>query len=175
MTDAEWTDVLKEGDWVSRVSYMKILAHEGGSFQVVNESGFKWEIGENIVLNECQPGFGYDDKKKVSRTELTRLLVEDTYGAVVTLNFTKKQTPARVIEMIEAADMSKMNKTQKKKFAESLMVGEPRALIGYVIGSDQNGRVRMIDLNVEGKNRARLVDPRTLENVTFKGVSYHCS
>lgn len=174
MSTESWTDQLKEGDWVSRVSYMKVKAIRGSSFHVANETGFEWVMEDNIVQQECNPAFGYLAKKKVSRTELVRLLLEDTHSAVVSLNFTKKQTPERILEMIEEADMSKMNKTQKKKFAESLMIGEPRNLVGYVIGSDQNGRIRMIDLNIQDSNRERLVDPRTLKDVTFGGNSYHC-
>ncbi len=159
---------------MSRVSYMKVLSCEAESFRVQNDVGFEWTISKNIVENECEPPFQFRLSKveKVTQTELARILLEETRGAVVSLNFTKKQTPERVLEMIGESNMDLMPAREKKKFAASLMVGELRHLVGHVTGIDVSGRIKMVDLNIEKAYKIRLVDPRTLKDVTFRGVRY---
>lgn len=172
MSAPTWTSQLRSGDWLSRTSYMKIIDHTQEGFKVTNESGLEWSIASNIVENECQPAFEYKGTQQVSRSELARLLLEETRGAVVSVCFTKQQTPERIVKMLEEADTTSMSTAEKKHFAASLLVGERRYLTGYVLDRDANGRIKMIDLNVEGKNKIRLVDARTLEEATFRGTKY---
>jgi len=149
--EPKWTDKAREDTRDSRISYIE-------------------------VLNRACPGGEFARAqfyKKVSRTELLRILLEDTRSVLVTVSFTKKQTPERIIDMIEGADLATMNKTQKKKFAKSLMVGEKQEITGYVLGPDEKGRISMTDLNVKAKNRLRLVDTRTIDHVTLRGTQYH--
>lgn len=167
-----WTSDINEGEWLSRISYIKVLSRVDDEFRVANESGFEWVISTAIIENECQSSSQYTEEKKTNQSELSRLLLEETRGSVVSVSFTKKQTPARVVNMLADIDTSLMSAKEMKTFASSLLVGEERHLVGYVVSCDPYGRIRMIDLKVEGSNRMRLVDPRTLSNVTFRGVKY---
>lgn len=170
----DWTKDLEVGDWVSRISYMKITKlpdRPDGSFRVENESAMEWKIDANIVRNECSPPSA-STTERVAQSELARLLLAETHGKIAVVNFRKKQTPDRVLQVIKERYKDGMTKKEEKKMAEDLLLGEERRLVGYVLGADVHGRIKMQDLNAPGSHKMRLVDPRTLTDVTFGGVKY---
>lgn len=54
---------------------------------------------------------------------------------------------------------------------DDLLQGELRTLVGRLLSSelDEFGRAEVIDLE---RNEKRVVDPRTIEELTYKGVRY---
>lgn len=169
---SKWTDNLKKGDWLSRISYIRILEQTSKGYRVENASGFSWTIGEDIIENECEPAFECEGTENMTQTQLVDLLLTEARGCVVEVRFTKKQTPERILQQLSGTDVSSMSKAAAKKFASQLLIGEERVLVGYVIGTDMSGRIKMVDLNISDKNNVRLVDPRTLSEVTLRKKKY---
>lgn len=82
---------LKKGDFISRISYLKVEDVVGNDLIVSNEEGFKWQIDKQILENEHVVSATHFDKtKKVPKTELARIFVEETGGKAFSVNFTKK-------------------------------------------------------------------------------------
>lgn len=157
---------------MSRISYIRVLEKTGTGYRVENSSGLSWTISTDIIENECEPDFEHDASEHVSQRQLVDLLLTEARGCVVKVLFTKKQTPERMLEQMRGVDVAAMSKKDAKKFLSDLLVGEERILTGYVIGTDPSGRIKMVDLNVDNKNNVRLVDPRTLSQVTLRKKLY---
>lgn len=139
---------IKEGDYISRISYMKVLGTNGSSTTVENEDSLVWQISNDIVNKECISASEYKEEKKVSRTELIDIFskVGDT---VFTVNFDKQSGENRTLigYLIET----------ENGFGRS-----------NVIDLD-------IDKDISGsspKYRIRQVDHRTLNWLIVKGVKY---
>ena len=58
---------LKNGDKLSRISFMEVVANITSALTVRNEDGFEWQISRNIIEEECY-STKIDEDKKVSKT-----------------------------------------------------------------------------------------------------------
>ena len=172
------TRELKEGDLLSRISFMKVTYNNGSGIGVANEEGFEWSIGSQIVANECY-STQFEKTENISRTALAEMLMS-ARDAIVVVDFNKQATADTVHAKLTEADGSKVT----KKMLAGLLKGESRTMTGYVIGAEPIlGRTIMIDLEkkkvlsktkdgVEWDSRQRQVDHRTLNSVIYKNVKY---
>lgn len=168
---------LREGDKLSRISYMEVVSNRNGSLFVRNEDGLEWSIASDIVEKECY-STQYDTVKEVTRTEMAEILMHSR-DSIIKVNFNKQATADSVIEAIDTL----LEKSPKLKFTkkgmELLLMGAERTLIGYVIATEPVlGRTIVIDMEIEKDkdatwdNRQRQVDHRTLNYLIVKNVKY---
>ena len=67
---------LKVGDVFARVSHGKIVGIKGESFEVENDSGFRWTISKNIVEREFCFAGKHDRSEKVPVSRIERIFKE---------------------------------------------------------------------------------------------------
>jgi hypothetical protein len=168
---------LKTGQWISRLSYCKIKTITGDSAVLENESGFAWSIAGNIVEAETFSPDQYGTTAKVTSTQLAEILTQQVGDTVITVRFTKQAKPEDVLGKLTEPGDNLINIVNDKKggknLAKSLLVGEERDLVGYVIKPEPLlGRTKMVDLNITAGGKDRLVDHRTIKHIIFKGTKY---
>ncbi len=172
---------LKQGQWISRLSYCKIKSIDATNTNPVavleNESGFSWSIGGNIVEAETFSPDQYGTTSKVTSTQLAEILTQQVGDTVITVRFTKQAKPEDVLAKLTESGDNLVNIVNDKKggknLAKSLLVGEERDLVGYVIRPEPLlGRTKMVDLNITAGGKDRLVDHRTIKHIIFKGTKY---
>lgn len=170
---------IKRGDWLSRISFMQVVTTNSMSTTVRNEDGLEWNIGNAIVAQECYSTH-FSEEVTLSKTQLAEKLVE-ARDAIIIVNFYKQPTAADIVEkMVIFSGEQKLS----KKDAESMLKGEERTMIGYVVGTEPIlGRSMVIDVELEkiisptktGENydkRLRQVDHRSLNWLIYKNVKY---
>lgn len=163
---------IKKGDYVSRISYMKIEENLGRYQKVSNETGFTWDISNDVLKEECISASEFSEEIKVSRTELIEKF--NNVGATVfTVNFDKSPSPEDYL----AATRGKGNiilsfDDMKKQFKK--IKGENRTLVGYMIKVENGfGRSNVIDLEIpHDQHRIRQVDHRSLNWLIVNGIKY---
>lgn len=133
---------LKVGQWLSRISYIRIQDKESlGVIRVRNTYGNEWSIGSEIVEWECVSPDQFTETQRVSRTVLARKL-HDAGQNIFKARFTKKDGTVRVL------------------------VGH------LISREDLMGRAQVVDLQVDNKNNERQVDYRTLLELVLNGKHY---
>lgn len=120
---------LKAGDFLSRISYMRVISVDGDSVEVENEAGFRWSIGRSIVEAEAVSSDQFTETQKVTRTELARILECDVRDSVFSVAFTKLPDAAEQERTLAAADLS--TPAKRKRIAKELGVGKERVLHGH--------------------------------------------
>lgn len=130
---------LKAGDFLSRISYMRVISVDGDSVEVENEAGFRWSIGRSIVEAEAVSSDQYTETRKVTRTELARILECDVRDSVFSVSFTKLSEAAEQEKTLADADLS--TPAKRRRLAKDLGVGKERVLHGHVIDTHEIGRV----------------------------------
>jgi len=169
---------LNLGEWLSRISYIKIISREKDGFNVQNEEGTTWFIDKDIVSAECYSVQTLQQKEEVvTRSRLAQIVKDETRGCVFKCCFLKAVTQASLEEtLLQLTELpSTMKKVDLKKVSKELLKGEKRELTGYFVDVDEStGRFKVVDLNADGVGQARFrqVDPRTLEWVIIRGVKY---
>jgi hypothetical protein len=174
MTDAK---KLSKGDRLSRVSYMDVVSVLPTNIKVRNEHGLVWYISKDIISQECySTQYDKDDVKKVSKTEIAEILV-NARDAIIEVNFNKQATVESIEKNLDVLETLSESGIRKK--LKSLLDGDKRTLIGYVIGSEPIlGRSYVIDLEKDSGNnpnhdaRQRLVDHRTINWLVYKNIKY---
>ena len=149
------TDVTKlvVGDYVSRISFMKI--EEGnvrvGGYTVSNEDVFQWNIGANIVGNECY-STDYDKEVKTPKTGIAEILM-NSGDAIIQVCFEKADGTERTLT--------------------GYVIGA-EVVLGRTIAIDieKPKEIRKGKDNKEFDTRQRLVDHRTLKSLIYKNVKY---
>jgi hypothetical protein len=180
MTTKCTTDVLKAGDWLSRTTYIKVVEVTEDMVEVENDHGLKYAIGRDIVEAECNSGH-FEKTYDVNRTELARIMREETRESVFVCSFLKAVTEDHIAEILASIAVAPAARTvkERKTAAKELMKGERRELTGYMLGVDETtGRFRVVDLNVDSCSssrsscKERQVDPRTLEWLVLRNIKY---
>lgn len=163
---------LKEGDYLSRTSYMRVKGVAGGAIFVENEQGLNWSIGRDIVEKECYSHNQVLETKEVTRTELIGIFSQ-TGDAVYTVNYCKQPKVEDAYDAVANDGRLKTNAAIKKALKEK-MKGEERTLIGYTIKPEPLwGRSMVVDLEQPDKqDNIRQVDHRTLNWLILKNVKY---
>jgi hypothetical protein len=136
---------LETGQWVSRVSYMKVVnlpIPRTSNIRVENKMGKSWTIAPEILNWECYGADYFTETFEVTRTDLAHIL-HNAHEHVFKVRFTKK-------------------------------TGEERVMVGHLVeGEELMGRAQVYDLEVPANQHAlRQVDYRTLEEIIYKGVRY---
>lgn len=151
---------LKVGEYVCRMSYVKVKEISGNTVVVENQFGFSWVIWKQIIAQEMVSAHQVDEEKKVSRMEIVRILqnARDTIFSVGFSDSLKSLT----WEDLETLDLT-------KKFTHIV-------LVGYLYQDEfEMGRSVIIDLESEEENfeaKKRLVDHSTIEWLIFNKVKY---
>lgn len=88
----------KVGDYISRISYMKVVEDTGSELVVVNDQGYKFGIPHEILKNEVVSSAGvFTSTKKLGITEFLTIFVEQTGNKVFTACFEKQDGTERVL------------------------------------------------------------------------------
>ena len=128
---------LKEGDFLSRISYMRVISVDGDHVEVENEAGFRWSIGRSILEAEAVSSNQFRKTSKVTRTELARILEQDVRDSVFSVSFTKMPDGADQEKTLADADLS--TQAKRRRLAKELSVGKERILHGYSADSHELG------------------------------------
>ena len=176
-------EALKPGDILSRSSIMKVLEVGPDNVEIVNAYGKKWTICKSIIEAECNDSRS-DCTRKVGVTQLAHILQNNHAGDLVRCVFTKKPTAgdgqAKLREFLAAHAGKSVDDIPKRALSSivsAIKTGERREMLCTVIGMDDMGRLRVIDQELalatgDIDAAGRLVDPRSLEEVTMRGVTW---
>ena len=174
---------LKVGDVFARVSHGKIVGIKGESFEVENDSGFRWTISKNIVEREFCFAGKHDRSEKVPVSRIERIFKEGIGSNVFQVTFTKKPDVDAGVSTIDSSGWEELNKTKRRKVIREVLTGDSRTLIGRLNvdayrsaehDPESLGRMKVIDLEVpQGERNERLIDLRTVTELIVDGVRYH--
>jgi hypothetical protein len=158
---------LKAGDFLSRISYMRVLGVDGDSVEVENKDGFRWSVRKSILEAEACAADQFSTEQKVTRTELARILEQDVRDSVFSACFTKLPDPRDQEALLDGADISTTAK--RRRLAKELTVGKERVIFAHITDTHEMGRLPVHDLEAKGE---RLVDLRTVKWVVFGNTKY---
>lgn len=163
---------LRTGTWLSRTSYIRVQGVLPSSISVKSERGYEWNIGGDIVEHECISASHFDKTVLLSRSEVVRVL-QQAGQKVFTVCFAKKPTAEDIVETLDQEWQGATSKALRKQVAAKLLEGKERTLVGYLFSTEpEMGRSRVIDLEVEGGHRERLVDHRGIRWLILERVKY---
>ena len=83
-----WSGTARNGheqavETLSRVNYMRVVSVSGDRVEVEDpKTGFTWGIGSSILAEQAQSSDQVVEERKVSRTELARILEQDVRDCV---------------------------------------------------------------------------------------------
>ncbi len=172
----------QKGDILSRTSYM-IIESTGTTSKVRNDKNLSWNIGNDILENESTSANYIEKTEQVSRTKICEIL-ENSNGAVFTVNFNKQADTKNVKTTLEALYPNKGKIASKDEFdkevkaiLKSLNVGEERTLTGYLLSTKQEfGRYLVKDLEIVFNDNTahaeRQVDSKTINWLIFNKIKY---
>jgi len=173
---------LRTGDFLSETQYYEVKRINPDGITVVNERGFEFNIGANIVEEGIYSAsqFNANSIKEVTRTELIEIFsaVGDTVFQVC---FNKQPKASDINDAIESANKGKIIPiAQLKKIVKDAYKGEERVLTGYLISIETGfGRSMVIDLEADKSKstpdwdaRIRQVDHRSLNWLIHKNIKY---
>ena len=175
------SDAIQEGAVWARVSHGTVVDVQGDSVRVKNEKGVEWSVSKSIVEAEFNFAGSFSVEKRVSLTELENIFKTAVGSNVFEVVFTKKPDPAVGVAEIDKAQWEKATKKRKVDIVKGFLRGQERTLTGRLDhdayakdGTDDTlGRMKVVDLKVEGsKNNRRLVDLRTVKQLTVGNVKY---
>lgn len=184
---------LAVGDRLSEMHHYTVVALNSEAATLRNEKGFEYDATVSVVEEGMYSASQFDREESVSRTRLIEIL-ENSGGTVFCVNFNKKPTHTTVQEKLEGANVGTFsNAAELRQLAESLLLGEERTLIGYLVQTEPKlGRSQVVDMEVSsltrsslcsqlttpprqveaGRHALRLVDHRTINWIILKNVKY---
>lgn len=165
---------LHVGDRLSETQHYTVIALTDQAATLRNERGFEYDATTSVVEEGMYSATQFDAEERVSRTRLIELL-ENSGGTVFCVNFNKKPTRTTVSDKLSGANVGIFaDANALGQLAESLLLGEERTLIGYLVHTEPKlGRSQVVDLEVEeGQHNLRLVDHRTINWMILKNVKY---
>jgi hypothetical protein len=175
------SEQLQVGEYLSEVQYYKIVGVDTKTVTVVNERGFEFKVSKGIIAEGMYSASQYKIEKQVTRTEICEEL-EQAGNQIFTVNFYKqvkeKNVQEKLLSAINSKNDSPLSKTEitkvLKKVSKSLLQGEERTLIGYLLKVEPKvGRSTVIDLELSADQyRVRQVDHRTINWLIIKNVKY---
>lgn len=177
------------GEKLVRLSYLTVvdpkryMGNNQFGIHVKNEHGFEWTISPDVIDNECTSGVQFDSIEKVSQSVIIEYLL-DAGHKIFTANFNKKPDPKVAIKKLQAlypnkgikgvgiAKRDDYNKSVEEA-VDILFKGEERTITGRIISVDRlRGRVTVVDLDKEGRDNIRQIDPRTLNWLIIDNIKY---
>ncbi len=165
------TAKLQQGEWMSRLSYIKVTGKFSGQTEVQNEQGVSWSIGNQIVEAECYSCGQFDTEETMTRTQLVEKF-NQVGRSIFTVCFNKQPKLEDAFDAVANKGTIKSNKELKKALSEA-MKGEERILVGYVIQRDVAlGRSMVVDLEQPAGENIRQVDHRSLNWFICENVKY---
>ena len=185
------TDSIKKGDILSESQYYVVKGITSYGVSVVNDRGFAFKMGKDIVAESCYSADQYVTETELTRTELIDVFIHSP-GIAMTVNFNKKKKESEVKKELYTLYANKngrlLSETAYKKavnkITKDLFLGEERTMLGrHYSHRDGNGRVSFIDMQkpikttttkdgFEYDTRQRLVDPRTINWLIVKNTKY---
>lgn len=172
---------LKVGEKLSETQYYSVVKIAGNKVQLKNGLDQDIVVDENYVNDCLVSGNQFDEERKVSKTDLTKIFLENP-NVVFTVSFNKQVKETDVVSEIMSSYEGATPKTMEaaiKKAVKRALSGEERVLTGYHTGiQDEFGRVSAVDMNItkdpakDYNSSLRLVDPRQLNYLILKGVKY---
>lgn len=174
---------INKNDIFSRTSYFVVRNISQEMVEVTNTKNLTWQIGKNIIENECISAINFTKEEMVSKTKICEIL-ESTNGAVFTVTFSKQIEDDYIYKTLQDLYPNKGKIVSKEKFDRSvksiiknIKTGEKRVLTGHLIDSKQEfGRYKVIDLEIQlndsSKHSVRQVDSKTIEELIFNNVKY---
>jgi hypothetical protein len=146
---------------------MRVLSNNGNCVEVENKDGFKWSVAKSILEAETCSAHQFEDVRRVTRTELARILEQEVRDSVFSACFTKLPDPKDQETLLEGADISTAAK--RRRLAKDLSLGKERVIFAYITDTHEMGRLPVYDLEAKGE---RLVDLRTVKWVVFGNKKY---
>ena len=172
---------LKPGQVLSETSFFKVEKIVGDQVQLGAENGESVILNKGYVDTFLSSGDQFLTEEKVTRTEMAEIMTNNVRVAM-TVNFNKQVKPEDIQKEIQEAYENSTPKefsTKMKTAVKKGLSGEERTMVGRHYGTkDEFGRLHFTDMNVDRDmsktydNRARLVDPRTLNWMTVNGIKY---
>lgn len=170
------SDKLQVGHFLSRVSYVRVKEILETTVVVENQFDFSWTIGKPIVAKEMVSAHQVDEEKKITRTEIVKIL-ENAGDTIFSVCFTKKISEKPIADRLATLTPEDLESPKKRRaLAKEFTHGETRTLVGYLYNADpEMGRSIVIDLEAPEDNyesKKRLVDHRTIEWLIFNKIKY---
>jgi hypothetical protein len=158
------TKNLKEGDYLSRISYCKVIKkNKDSNFSVENENKYSWNISSNIVEREMIPISHYHTIHKKTMTELATILI-NAGNIGLTICFEKKPQEKNIENILNS------NNVSNKEMSKKLLKGDIRVMLCRLINAEPLlGRSRVMDLEI---NEKRLIDHRTIKWIVYNYNKY---
>jgi len=167
---------LKKGEWFSTTVYYKFTGsrHCDRKIEVKSSLGGTLLVSHNIIAQEMYSSTQVQKTKKVTRSEMARVLQDEVKSDVFTVTFEKKLTPKKVLDELESKGYKSGEPARKRrKIVNEALKGEERVLVGYLKDTQPfMGRSMAYDLNVEGPHNERQIDHRTLKELIVRNVRY---
>lgn len=168
------TTQLKPGDWLSRISYMKVVEiRSNGTLKVENENGYSWSIAPDVVEQECRAAGQFKETRKVTRTQLAEKL-KSAGHLIFTVEFEKQPTTSSVEKHLTDSDIGDLTVVKKRrKLARDILKGPVRTLVGHLKQSEPHmGRSVVCDLEIPTAQNERQVDHRKINYIIIDNVRY---
>lgn len=188
---------LSDGSLLYRPAKIVILkTGTGGNITVRNQelhaagtSGADWQLGSSLISSQCWSPDQYTMIEKITMTQMAKKLKEEVGDCICKVEFTKIPDSAEMGTLIakgsKLIESSGYSEAEKKKLYKNLfersLEGEYRIMRGYILrGEDQQtqetetGMIKFIDADImaEGKYAMRIINLRTIEELTFKNKKY---
>lgn len=146
---------------------------------VRNESGKTWSIGDSIVEAECHDTTTVNKEFKVTIRQMEAMF-RHVRDAVCSVTFTKaldlKAVAEKVVQWNQDSDGGDIvNYRKVRRQVTDWVKGETRTLRGYMKEQMDDGRWRVVDMDVDADapgGNERLVDPRTTTELVLRGIKY---
>ena len=162
------TGKLKIGDFLSEINYIKVTKVEAMTCDVEDaNTGKKWSVSKSILETQAFTSDQHTEVKKVTKTELARILEIDIRDKVFSVCFHKMPQVDEQEKMLEHADLS--TSAKRKRVAKELGVGKERVMHAYATDTHEMGRLPVFDLDAKAP---RLVDLRTIQWICFANTRY---
>lgn len=174
---------LQQGEVLSETQFYTVVKKQGDRVQLATDDGNNIVVDKNYVNEMLSSAAQFTDTKKVTRTELTHIVL--SYPRIaMTVHFNKQVKEADVKKALYNLYPNKGKIISQKDFEKQVrsalsLKGEERVMKGRHYGNtDNNGRIQFIDMGLGTKQagandaRQRLVDPRTLNWAIIDGVKY---
>jgi hypothetical protein len=151
--------------------------------------GCDWNLGKELIGNQCWTPDQYTKIEKVSTTVLAHKLKEEVGDCVCKVEFTKNPEPtemARILRdgfrIIENSPVSEDEKVKmSKKLYERSQKGEYRIMRGYIVRSEDmkleqsdTGMVKFLDADLlaKGEMAERMINLRSIQSLTYRLTKY---
>jgi hypothetical protein len=179
-------ETLQPGQVLSETSYYTVEEVHDNYAEVVDSLGHSITLSEEYINQILSSAHWYNDQKKVTRTQMTELLLNNARIAM-TVAYTKQDTPLSKREYnarVQAQVNGVTSLVGKKNFSEKLTEaienpvlpyekGEYREMVGYHYGEMNSfGRLMFKDLEDKKASGLKQVDPRTIQWIRVNGVKY---